>query len=198
MEKPKINFETDRLWVRSIVEADKEAYMNLRVSSSGIAAAYVILPGFRDTEWENELNCPNEVYCAAFLKENQEFVACCSFQKFDTDTIELGLDVVEECRSQGIATELLKGMLKTVHDVFPGKSVKACTNVENTACRRMIEKCGGIHSGREPSPQANALASLFASIEKRGLDDEYVKNMQPTVLKFIDDYKEGICVYKFE
>lgn len=125
--KPIINFETDNMFVRSIEETDKKPYMDLRVSTSEIATAYTEFPGFRDKEWEGELNNADDIFCAAFLKKNKEFVACCSFQKFDTDMIELGFDVKKEYRNLGIATELLKGMLQTAADVFPGKPVMAYT-----------------------------------------------------------------------
>ena len=100
------------MYVRSIEETDKEAYTDLRMSASEIAAAYTEFPGFRDKEWKSELNNAVDIYCAAFLKKSKVFVASCSFQKFDTDMIELGFDVKKEYRSRGIATELLRGCCK--------------------------------------------------------------------------------------
>ena len=40
MEKPRISFFTDRLYVRSVEESDKEKYMDLREATSSLASAY--------------------------------------------------------------------------------------------------------------------------------------------------------------
>lgn len=197
MDKTIINFETDNMFVRAIEEKDKEPYMDLRVSASEIAAAYIEFPGFRDKEWEGELNNADDIYCAVFLKKNNEFAACCSFQKFNTDMIELGFYVKQEYRNQGIATELLKGMLRTAADVFPGKSVKACTYKTNTASRKVIEKCGGRLSGYESSPAAKALESLLESIEKKTPDVNEAETMRSATAEYIEDHKESVCVYRF-
>ena len=52
MEKPKISFETERLYVCSVEEADKEVYMDLREETSELSRAYQSVPGFRDYKWE--------------------------------------------------------------------------------------------------------------------------------------------------
>ena len=61
MDKPKIQFDTARLYVRSVEESDKEAYMNLRVETSDIALAYQTHPGFRDCEWNGELSSQKDI-----------------------------------------------------------------------------------------------------------------------------------------
>ena len=54
MGKLRVSFFTDRLYVRSVEKTDKEKYMNLRETTSSLAAAYKSLPGFRENEWEGE------------------------------------------------------------------------------------------------------------------------------------------------
>ena len=56
MEKPYIEIETEHFFIRSVAEADKSDYMGLRRQASEISAAYDIVPGFLDYEWEQELN----------------------------------------------------------------------------------------------------------------------------------------------
>ena len=149
MRKPKISFETDRLFIRSVVEEDKETYMSMRTPADDTSATNSMHYGFRDILWEGELNSDNEAYVIVFRKEDDEPVAIGSFQKLNTSTVELGFVVAERHRKQGIATELLNGMLREVQEVFPGKAVRICTRTTNTACRRVAEKCGGILSGHE-------------------------------------------------
>ena len=111
MDKPKIAFETERLIVRSIEEADKEAYMDLRAATSKFASVYEEVPGYRDREWDHELNSEEEIYLAAFLKDGNSLAAISSFQNIGSDTIEFGFDVWEQYRNQGLATELIRGMI---------------------------------------------------------------------------------------
>ncbi len=128
----------------------------------------------------------------------KEMVASCSFQSYEGDCIELGFDVAEQYRKQGIATELVKGMLRTVHTLFSGKPVMIRTNVTNTACRRVAEKCGGVFSGYEPTLAAKAIAGLMESYGNKPTDDEELLKMRQRNAEFIEENKEGVCVYRFE
>ena len=171
MEKPVISFETERLYARPVKESDKESYMDLRVKTSDLAAAYKEFPEFRDHEWDGELNSQNELYVCVFMKNTETLVAIASFQNFDTDTIEFGFDVAEEWRSQGIATELVQGMLKVMRSEYPGKEAKIRTNKENGACRKVAEKCGGVLSGFEPTLAARAIEQLMNSFGNKPTED---------------------------
>lgn len=198
MEKPKISFDTERLYVRSVEEMDKDDYMNLRVETSELSQAYQSVPGFRDHEWEGELNSRKDIYMAVFMKTNDKIVASCSFQGYEGDCVELGFDVEEQYRKQGIATELVQGMLRTVSTVFSGKPVMIRTNVTNTACRRVAEKCGGVFSGYEATLAAKAIAGLMESYGNKPTDDEELLEMRQRNAEFIEENKEGVCGYRFE
>lgn len=198
MEKPKISFDTERLYVRSVEETDKDDYMNLRVETSELSQAYQSVAGFRDYEWEGELNCQKDIYMAVFMKADDKMVANCSFQGYEGDCVELGFDVEEQYRKQGIARELVQGMLRTVRTVFSGKPVMIRTNVTNTACRRVAEKCGGVFSGYEPTLAAKAIARLMESYGNKPIDDEELLEMRQRNAEFIEENKEGVCVYRFE
>lgn len=198
MDKPAISFETERLYVRSVVESDKEQYMKLRVATSEIAEAYKNFPEFRDIEWEGELNSPNEIYVVVFLKKKPLLVASASFQHFDTDSIEFGFNVSEQYRNQGIATELAIGMLQTAQIMFPGKAVTIKTDKTNLACRRVAEKCGGVLSRYEPTLAAAAIKTLMESCGNNPSDDEELLRIRKQSTEFIEEYKEGVCVYRFE
>ena len=197
MDKPIINFDTARLYIRSVEESDKEAYMNLRVETSEITQAYQSFPGFRDHEWNEELNSQKDIFLAVFLKENDMMIASASFQNYESDCIEFGFDVTERYRKQGIATELVQGMLEIVHTLFPGKMVNIKTNATNTACRRVAEKCGGIFSGYEPTMAAVALETLLESYGNKPTDDNEVLAIRKKSAEFIEENKEGACVYIF-
>lgn len=198
MRKPKISFETDRLFIRSIIEEDKETYMGMRLPADDISNSYSMPYGFRDILWEKELNSGDAAYVIVLRKEDDEPVAIGSFQKLNTATVELGFVVAERHRMQGIATELLKGMIREVQHDFPEKAVRICTRITNTACRRVAEKCGGVLSGNEFGPATEALASLLVSAERRlSEDDGELKRLRNSITSFIEENKEGVCIYRF-
>lgn len=197
MDKPNIHFDTERLHVRSVEESDKEAYMDLRVETSEIAQAYQTLPGFRDREWNGELNSQKDIFLSAFLKENDVLIASASFQNYESDCIELGFDVTERYREQGIATELVQGMLEMVSNLFPGKTVSIKTNVTNSACRRVAEKCGGVFSGYEPNRAAMAMETLLESFGNKPTDNKELQAMRMASAEYIKENKETVCVYIF-
>lgn len=197
MDKPIIHFDTERLHVRSVEESDKEAYMDLRVETSEIAQAYQTLPGFRDREWNGELNSQKDIFLSVFLKKNDVLIASASFQNYESDCIELGFDVTERYRKQGIATELVQGMLEIVSTLFPGKTVSIKTNVTNSACRRVAEKCGGVFSGYEPNRAAMAMETLLESFGNKPTDNKELQAMRMASAEYIKENKETVCVYIF-
>lgn len=198
MEKPRISFFTDRLYIRSVEKSDKDKYMNLRETTSPLASVYKSLPGFRDHEWEGELNSPNDIYVAAFLKDTLELVAIASFQNYDTDTIEFGFDVSESYRNQGIATELIRGMVQTAHTFFPGKTFVIRTDMTNAACRRVAEKCGGILTECEPTLAAKVIANFIKLYDYKSTDDPALIQRRKKNAEFIEENKEGVCIYRLE
>ncbi len=198
MGKLRVSFFTDRLYVRSVEITDKDKYMNLRETTSPFAHTYKSLPGFREDEWEREFNSQSDIFVAAFLKDSSELVASASFQNIETDAIEFGFDVYETYRNQGIATELLKGMIQTAHALFPGKNFVIRTDVTNAACRRVAEKCGGILTGYEPTFAAKVIMAGMKLNGNIPADNEEQAELRTKNAQFIEENKEGVCVYRLE
>ena len=118
-DKPIIDFETERLHIRSVQECDKEAYIALRIQNSMTPKAYEKIPGFRDYEWESELNGDGDLFLSVFLKPEELFVASASIQHYKKPAIEIGYDVVKEYQNRGIATELIKGLVNPMCCISP-------------------------------------------------------------------------------
>ena len=80
MIKPYIDFETERLHIRSVTKEDKEDFMALRIHNSDISSVYSEVSGFEDLEWESELNSEKDIYLSIFRKTDEVFVASASIQ----------------------------------------------------------------------------------------------------------------------
>ena len=198
MGKMKIFFETERLSIRSAEERDKEAYMCLREEVSQISKAYRKKPEFRDYVWDKEFNSESDIFMTAFLKESGSLTAIGSFQNYEEDCIELGFDVAGQYRKRGLATELVRGMLREARILFPGKAVKIKTLVTNAACRRVAEKCGGVLAGYEPTPTAVSAAAFLEKYGHETADGTEFLKLKERYADYIEENKTGVCVYVFE
>ena len=197
MDKPKVIFETERLFIRSAEETDKEPYMNLRVAVSEVSKAYQRVPKYRDYEWKQELYSDNNIFMAVFLKGTDDLAALCSFQNYKSECIEFGFDVAERYRKQGIATELVLGMLREAGTLFPCRKIKIRTNASNAACRRVAEKCGAVLAGYEPDVLARALIQYMDMYGKEPTEDPKTLEKRREYTEYIENNMEGICVYEF-
>ncbi len=184
MEKPDIEIRTERCFIRVAQEIDKDYYMALRRATSGIASAYDIMPGFLDYEWEQELNADDDIYMCVFMKKDKAFVASTSIQGYQTNEIELGLDVVEEYRRSGIGYEILCAVLDKSHMMFPGIPVVTKMNRDNGASKGLVEKCGGSFLRYEDSQFSKA---LHADGDDEGKGED--------IKKVIEDGKNSMLVY---
>ena len=196
--KPVINFETDRMYARSVVETDRDIIMALRMDVSDLSTLYKRREDLQEIEWDDTLNSDNNISLAVFLKKDDSFVACSSFQGFRNDTIELGCDVVKEYRNQGLATELTMGMILTAESLFSAKSIIIKTSKENEASKRVAEKCGGVLIGTEPSWFAQGLERLMKSLGETDYPDEAWAKEKEEALEIIESGKDGVYIYKID
>lgn len=195
VEKPIIDFETERLHIRSVMEADKDDYMSLRVKNSNISMAYSVMPGFTDYEWEGELNGEDDIHLSVFIKPDEVFVASASIQNYKEKTVELGYDVKDDYRNTGIATEIVKGLLAEVHRLCSESKVIIRADHENDASKRVAEKCGGILIRREDSFACRMFSSTKEVLEKAGKDFEQSDNYKD-MKELMEKGKDSVCVYE--
>lgn len=162
MNKPNINIETKRLLIGNLSEKDHDPYMNLRASNSDISVVYEKMPDFQDFEFVSELNSEDDIYLSVYRKSDSVFVASASIQNYTSDVLELGYDVVEKYRNQGIATEIVEALLQEAHSLFKDKKIIVKINNDNEASKKVAEKCGGKFIKYDDSPISKALA-VFAN-----------------------------------
>ena len=194
-EKPMISFSTERLYVRPVAEEDKEEYMQLRERTSDIQYIYSEDPDFRESEWQNELKDKDDIYFSVFLKDSNTFVASASFQGFRKKFIELGLDVVDGYRGQGIGTELLMGLIEAAHSSFLGAQLKIRTRKKNKAAQKLIEKCGGRLVRKEEGPEVSALRKTVKIMDAAADKIDGWPDKKKLCLELIEKGKDGVFVY---
>ena len=102
-----------------------------------------------EQRWDMVLNSGKTIYLSVFLAGSEIYVADASIQNYKSDSVELGLNVVKEYRNQGLGTELVQALIAETQTILNAGCIRIKTKANNTSCRRMIEKCGGILSGFE-------------------------------------------------
>ena len=192
LDRPIIDFETDRLHIRTVCEADRDAYMSLRVNNSDLSTAYSIIPGFEDYEWESELQGNGDIYLSVFLKPDETFIASASIQGYQTEIVELGYDVVEEYRNQGFATEIVEGLRSETRRIRPDAEIIIRINKDNEASKRVAEKCGGKFKRYEDSVVSRMLASEI----KEKSNNKEMNEIRLKMAELVESGKDAVCVYE--
>lgn len=192
--KPYIDTKRNGYHFRSICEADKELFMGLRSEASDIAPFYRLENGFSDYSWTEDLADESTVYMMVFLEADGKFVSACSFQGINRDTVELGYDVVAEYRGQGMGTAIVKELAALAHETFPEKQINIRIRKDNTASRRVAEKCGGKLTGTVDSPTSVYFRQL---LEKLGGDPEFKRRFDPASLQnLVERGRDAIVIYE--
>ena len=82
------------------------------------------------------------------LKDGTHIGELC-FKGLDSNGItEIGYGISEEYQRNGYATEALKAVLKFAFDNPHLVAIEAETDSENTASKRVLEKCGFMMNGK--------------------------------------------------
>lgn len=185
--KPEIHIETERLIIKTLCEEDRLAYMSLRKQSSDIAVAYEMFPEFNNYEWEAELNSEVDIYLSVFRKVDGIFVASASIQDFNEEVVELGYDVVNEYRNQGIATEIVIALVAEAHRLFNESKVVIRVNNDNDASKRVVEKCGGKFYKSDDGILCKTISKLAESTGRE---------IDPSIREAGENGKDSVSIYE--
>ena len=188
-KKPLIDFETERLHIRSLTEGDKDAYMSLRINNSNFISVYSLEPKLADDVWECEFLSEDDIYLAVTFKSSDEIIASASIQRYKENNIELGYDVYKEYQKQGIASEILTGLVREAHQLFKNALLFVRIDKVNIASRRVAEKCGGKLIKNNDSQTINAIISAVKKYSG-------TTALSAETSSIIEKIKDSVCIYK--
>ena len=190
--KPYIDFETERLHIRSLSVADKDADISLKAQLDDLIDDDNEYGYFGD-EVHADIQDDNDIWLAVFMKEGGTFVANAAIQNYMNPEVDLAYGVLKTYRNQGIATEIVQGLISEAHRLFMDKTVIIGADKNNAASRRVIEKCGGVLIRYEDSLMSQRLALVFGKPGDKRYK-YYPKGIQKTIEKgksFLGDALEG-------
>ena len=183
--------ENDTFLIRQIASADKANFMRIHIENSQLARAYEEKK-FYEYVWDTSVNSDDEINMMIIKKMPEKHVGNCSFQKLDTDTIEIGMDIDKSFQNQGIGTAVLLSLIDYLRKNEPDKRHVIKTKSTNLPCQKMIVKAGGIKIGEERTEFVTVMEEHIASLESYGLTEEAREARE-----ILDRYKD-ICTYVYE
>ena len=134
----------------------------------------------------------NLIYMMIFMKEDGIHVGNCSFQKLNSDSIEIGMDIDKRFQNQGIGTATLILLAEYLRENAPGKRHTIRTKSNNIPCQRMIVKAGGVKVDEGKTSFDSTMEGLIHSLEAHGLPEEAEKS------KTVLDSAKGVCAFIYK
>lgn len=187
--KPFVDFETERLHIRSLSVADKDADISLKAQLDDVVDDDEY--GYFEDEFRDDIQDDNDICLSVYMKADGTFVAEAAFQNYQNSEVELAYGVLEAYRNQGIATEIVQGLMKEAHRLFKDKTVIIGADKNNAASKRVIEKCGGVLVRYEDSLMSQRLALIFGNPGDKGYQYN-TKGIKET----IENGRGSMCIYE--
>lgn len=116
---------------RRVEQGDKEWFMAVRAETSDVAEFYRRYPAFLDFSWEKILEAENEISMVVFHEPDDLLVGICSFQGLQSDSLELGYDIMKDLRGKGYGTGMVGALFELSHKVFPEREIFVRIRKEN-------------------------------------------------------------------
>lgn len=150
--------ENELYTLRAIRESDKEDYLNIYRNKP----EWIML--FQNPQvdagqilWDGFIN-PDVLNTVIVRKADAAFCGFCGLQEFLTqEAPELSLELVPECRHQGIGSAVLPMLMKRYTDVIGTRRFIGKVRPDNLPSQGLVRKLGGIPAGIAPYPGADEL-----------------------------------------
>lgn len=162
---------TERLLLRTLNENDKDHILTISRQSSFIAdfeKADLISTDFKEICWQNE-TAPGILPALVFLKDSETLVGRVCMQKIDTQTPEVGIDILPEYRNKGFGPEAIIAFCNWYAAKFNLTTVNIRISQENSHSIHVIEKLGAIYRKSTTHFPADMLERLQRELPDRDL-----------------------------
>ncbi len=146
-----IIFETDRLLLRRQVPEDLDALWKFHYNPENIRHYHEAPTNLEEVqeqlEWDLDWYQKNEALgtWAIIQKGTGKLVGLCSLMPWTVDgveEIEMAYVLAEECRGQGLGTELSRGVVKYALETLQLPRIISLIEPDNTLSRHVVEKAG--------------------------------------------------------
>ena len=174
MTKRDIFVEDKEFIICPISDADRNDYVELHRQLNGEASLY-LNPLSKDMMWEQTLNHADSVF--SLFTGKWDYCGSIELQQPDSNTPEIGIDLLENKRNQGItpkAVRLFAGRICKIRkiDYF---LIRISSN--NPHSKYVFEKMGAIKIGEEKTAFSRFVEEFSEIAEKEGQDLERYRDL---------------------
>lgn len=168
-------------------DEDKNCYTELHRQINGEGSLF-LNPHVKDIMWEDALTGRNKIY--SIFDSNSEYCGSIELQQHNDNTPEIGIDLLEAKRNQGIAAKAVKLLVKKVHEEKNVESFLIRISSKNSHSRHVFEKMGAVLIGEE-----NSLWERFVNVLKDEKRNELLEYINERYVNNSDDQKEFVYRY---
>ena len=155
--------------LRARKETDKEDYLNLCIEISVMPSMYD--DNFKELSWKDLLD---EIEVFVINKENNEFCGEITLKNYNSDTPEIGINLLKKYRGQGIGYKVTKLFMETVCQIQNIEYFIVRIYSDNLHSQNLFKKFGAIKIGEEENEYVKLLREVYNILK----DDELLEALE--------------------
>lgn len=172
-------------------DIDKDKYVELQLQLNGENSLFYN-PISREKLWNDMINEENNKYYSIY-DDNGDYCGCIELQNCKSETPEIGLNLVENKRNQGIAAKVVKQLVQKVCKEQDIDYFLIKIKSDNSHSKYVFEKMGAIPIGEE-----NYNYTIFMKALNNFMDEDSLKKIYDTAKTYMDDDDENKFVYRYK
>lgn len=157
-----------------ISNADRCDYVELHRQLNGEASLY-LNPVSRDMMWEQILKNADSVF--SLFTENGDYCGSIELQQPDSNIPEIGIDLLENKRNQGIVPKAVRLFAGRVCEIRKIDYFLIRISSNNSHSKYVFEKMGAIKIGEEETAFSRFVEEFSEIAEKEGQDLERYRDL---------------------
>ncbi len=161
----------EKFIICNISNEDRSDYVKLHRQLNGETSLYSN-PVSKDTMWEQILNHADNVF--SLFTAEEDYCGSIELQQPDSNTPEIGIDLLENKRNQGIAPRAVQLFAKKVYETRKVDYFLIRISSNNSHSKYVFEKMGAVKIGEEETDFSKFVEIFRETAEKAGQDlEEY-------------------------
>lgn len=185
-----ILIENDKFLLTRYQNLDKELYMKAW-NETFENSALLMDENLKEKSWKDVLDSKNRLQLKIIDKATQNYVGEIMLMELDSETPEIGIQLLKKYQGHGIGTHVVRLFIDRVKLITDVDYFLVRISSDNYISQKLFEKIGATRIGEE----GKEMADLFRNImEKEGLQkiEEIIKGDFEKTQKYTICYKLGI------
>lgn len=158
----------------NISDADRSDYVELHRQLNGEASLY-LNPISKDMMWEQILNNADSVF--SLFTSKGDYCGSIELQQPNSKTPEIGIDLLENKRNQGMAPKAVRLFARRVYEIRKVEYFLIRISSNNQHSKYVFEKMGAVKIGEEETDFSRFVEMFRKTAEEDGLDLEKFRHL---------------------